>query len=408
MKRCRISLLLIAIAVFATALFGGTSAGAQTAGAQAAGIRVGLSDRDGIGREVVTIDSNTRWAFRTISPAMVSSPLVRLGDVVQPLDENLAAWNRLKDSPVGLVPVSGKPMKIQRERLAKAIHNAEATPLVINWFGPTVIEVNYRSTPTSRGNATLAPTSTELSQSTSGGVQQVTYVESDRHDGEQSFVPLSAAESKRIIHWLEHAVKKQHPGIPEQYRIDIPQQQAGLARLRSIAGVTSADPMNRLEAGECGFRVVGRSINGPVESEVNIVLEPHPMVPVARRSFPAGHQIQSGDLMLKPMPEEKIDPGFILDIEDAVGLEVRGAMREDRPVLHSSLGAPILVRRGDLVEVRVVGGGLTVTTNAKSLGDGSESELIEVETIQQRKRLVARIVSVGTVEIITRAPRVRP
>ena len=61
-----------------------------------------------------------------------------------PLDPNMAGWQRLSRSPIGLVPLSGQPMMIRRERLAKAIRGAEATPLAIDWVGPTNIEVIYR------------------------------------------------------------------------------------------------------------------------------------------------------------------------------------------------------------------------------------------------------------------------
>ena len=55
-----------------------------------------------------------------------------------------------------------------------------------------------------------------------------------------------------------------------------------------------------------------------------------------------------------------------------------------------------------------MGGGITVTTNAKSHGDGAESDLIEIETFEPRKRLLARVVQPGLVEIVTRAPKVNP
>jgi len=81
-------------------------------------------------------------------------------------------------------------------------------------------------------------------------------------------------------------------------------------------------------------------------------------------------------------------------------------VRANQPINRGDVGSPILVHRGDLIEIRVVGGGISVTTNAKALGDGAVSELIEIETLQPRKRLIARVVQPGMVEIVTRAPKV--
>ena len=111
---------------------------------------------------------------------------------------------------------------------------------------------------------------------------------------------------------------------------------------------------------------------------------------------------------MQPIPEDQLESDHVLDPADVVGLEVRGFPRPGRPLNRSDLGSPTLVRRGDLIEVRVMGGGVIVTTNAKAHGDGAASELIEVETLEPRKRLLARVVQPGLVEIVTRAPRVQP
>jgi flagella basal body P-ring formation protein FlgA len=101
---------------------------------------------------------------------------------------------------------------------------------------------------------------------------------------------------------------------------------------------------------------------------------------------------------------EKIDSDAITDPLQAVGLEVRKTLRADQPFSLADIGSPILVHRGDLVEVRVRSGGVTVTTNAKTMNDGAESDLVEIETTRPRKRLLARVVQTGLVEIVTRAP----
>ena len=54
-----------------------------------------------------SVDAKTRWAFRAVSPVTVHSNIVRLGDVVRPLDPDMAGWQRLSRSVIGLVPLGG-------------------------------------------------------------------------------------------------------------------------------------------------------------------------------------------------------------------------------------------------------------------------------------------------------------
>ena len=78
----------------------------------------------------------------------------------------------------------------------------------------------------------------------------------------------------------------------------------------------------------------------------------------------------------------------------------------NRPIVKSDVRKPTLVRRGDLLDLRVVGAGIVVTTSAKALGDGPLDGLIEVETMRPRKRKIARVVASGVVEILSRPPQV--
>ncbi len=309
----------------------------------------------------------------------------------------MAGWQRLRRAPIGLLPIDGQPMTIRRDRLAQAIHDAEATPLTIDWVGPTEIRVVYRE---------MDAAEKARQDSATPGITQVAYAEPAASSGAAAEPPLSEVAAKRVIYWIELAMERLLPSVAEEYRLEIDHRQVGLTPLRHISGVTAIAAREQAQAGRCRFQLVGRSADGPVESEIEITLTEHPTVVVPRRSLPRGHRIEANDLKLKPIPEEELDPRFVNDPEELIGLEVRGVVRVNRPIIRGDVGAPILIHRGDLIEVRVVGGGIIVTTNAKSLGDGAAAEEIEIETLQPRKRLTARVVQPGLAEIVTRAPKV--
>ena len=86
-------------------------------------------------------------------------------------------------------------------------------------------------------------------------------------------------------------------------------------------------------------------------------------------------------------------------------MEVSKSLRVNRPILSGDVRQPTVVKRGELLDLRVVGAGI-VSTPAKALNDGPLNGLIEVETMRPRKKKIARVVGPGVVEILTRPPQV--
>ncbi len=218
---------------------------------------------------------------------------------------------------------------------------------------------------------------------------------------------LSIVDAKRVVHWIELAMKQFYPDVAQDYAIEVPTDQPELAALRNLGGVTHLEAVSSIQEGMCRFRMIARNIAGPIDQEFTIKLVAHPEIVVPTRSMGRGHRIEASDLEMRSMAPGDMDRDMITDINVLVGQEVRSNLRVGQAIKYQHFGSPILIHRGDLIEVRVIGGGVNVTTNAKALGDGSESDLIEVETMNPRKRLLGRVARQGVVEIVTRSPIVR-
>ena len=102
----------------------------------------------------------------------------------------------------------------------------------------------------------------------------------------------------------------------------------------------------------------------------------------------------------------EVDEKQFGSLQQLVGMEVSKSLRLNRPILKTDVRHPTVVRRGDLLDLRVVGAGIVITTPAKALEDGPINGLVEVETLRPRKRKIARIVASGVVEILSRPPQV--
>src|SRR6056297_799956 len=131
------------------------------------------------------------------------------------------------------------------------------------------------------------------------------------------------------------------------------------------------------------------------------------MVVATARVLRRGDIVSASDLQLEPVPPHRSTDGLLIDMQNVVGKEVKSGLSKGRPLRADDIGSPTLVRRGDLVEVSVIGGSIIVRTSARAVQDGAAGDLIQIETQQPRRRLLARVASSGAVEIITRPPQAR-
>ncbi|TWT50522.1 flagellar basal body P-ring biosynthesis protein FlgA [Rubripirellula amarantea] len=370
-------------------------------------------------QDSAVINAHTRWVLKTKSNVRVNSPIVRLEDVVEPTDPNMAGWKRIARSPIGLVPVGGQTMTIERDRLSPIILAAEATPRIIDWVGQDTIRVVYDKNykPQSHSSVaqvaytqgTVAGAVTNAGSYATGSYEAGSYKAGESGQDSQvgSVERLTASESRRVVHWIELAIERFQPSIHESYEVEVEADQPGLAALRLIGGVTDCAPVSEPHEGVCVFAIEARSADGTVRSDISVRLSAHPTVVVPARTLGRGHRISANDLELQPIPAEQLSGDVIVDMDLLIGKEVRGTLRIGQPIGHGEIGEPILIHRGDLIELRVLGGGVSVSTNAKAVDSGAHGELIEVETMAPRKRMVARVSTIGVAEIVTRAPIVR-
>lgn len=368
-----------------------------------------------------SIDAATNWTFRMKSESVVNSPIVRLGDVVVPLDPNIPGWPRMSRSAVGLVPVSGKAMRVDRQRLTEVILNAEATPRRLYWIGPDATEVTYVAV----ANPAASVATTSGVANSGSAIQQANYNQpanavqhangqspagqqvANRIDPSPQRANLDPQFADRLIRWIELALLREDASLLERYKLSIDRHQPAMQQLELARGIQAANFVSGVKSGPSVLRVVSQGLEGNIQTDLIVSLEKNPVAIVPIKSIRSGNRLGRADLTERPIPIDEWDDSYCTDPIELVGMETRSNLRGNEPILRSQIGKPTLIRRGDLVEVRVINGSISVTTNAKSLGDGAESELVEIETLEPRKRLVARVVNSGEVEIVTRAPQAR-
>lgn len=123
--------------------------------------------------------------------------------------------------------------------------------------------------------------------------------------------------------------------------------------------------------------------------------------PVAR-----GAILQETDLAVRQVDAATAAGEVLSDPRQAVGWEATRGLFPNQPLSPSALRRPILVQRNEVVKLVARSAGVRVTVDAKALGEASLGDLVEVQPLESRERLTARVTGRQTVEIYARGATV--
>lgn len=341
----------------------------------------------------------TQWTFKLRANPKVHRSVVVLSDVIDPVTNPLPAWKRLSSLRVGLMPVEGRSVVIERDRLTRMIESYQQTANHIEILGSKtcVVEFQPQSSPAPFDHST-----------TQQAVAQASY---ERHEVVADAPPPDVSTKARVDRWIKLAVQRFAPSLHLGFDYKVPLSNHEYQQLAMMTGVIGCRLLEDIDPNPGGseFRLelTARMIGEPMTLTLKGEAWPHPQVVVSKRMIGRGMLLTHADVELRPVPGSKLHEGVLTRLEDAIGKETRGNIRAGTVVQDDEIGEPILVHRGDLIELTVRARGVKVTTAARAISGGPMGELIQVETTQQRERLVARVAGRGFAEILTRTPVTR-
>jgi flagella basal body P-ring formation protein FlgA len=190
-------------------------------------------------------------------------------------------------------------------------------------------------------------------------------------------------------------------GADRPWRVELDAPEASLHQLAGTSGRIqvaggSGDRLGRQQF-ELQIDTGGAVARIPVEARVSL---PDAVV-VASRSLPRGAIVQAGDLRLEPQKaiagQSKRQPYY--QIEEVIGKETARAIAPGQVLDNGYVRAPVLVRRGDVVTVFARAGGIRIRTEARAREDGSQGDLIAVESLANREQYFARVTAIQQVEV---------
>lgn len=86
-------------------------------------------------------------------------------------------------------------------------------------------------------------------------------------------------------------------------------------------------------------------------------------------------------------------------LDQVLGKEVRGSLRQGRGIRLSDLREPTLVHRNQLVEIVFRTGSLTIRGEGRAMREGSEGDRVRVMNLDSRMIVTGRVIGTGLVEM---------
>lgn len=123
-------------------------------------------------------------------------------------------------------------------------------------------------------------------------------------------------------------------------------------------------------------------------------------VPVAARRIMPDEIIAEGDLAVARLPMGQVGAYVMTDLEEVIGKQVRRVLSPGRPIQRQSIIQPLIIGRGDRVEIYFSDGLLALSSPGRALSDAHRGQEIRIVNLISNKTVTAIATGSGTVEII--------
>lgn len=331
-----------------------------------------LTSRRAVIPAATSISHGDRVVLRfKVSPS-VDSQVVRLADLVEVVSWGARAKEDLLAFPLGPAPQVGKTQDWTASDLIRNLEFRGIDKSKIAWQGPESVRLLRNRTTESP----VKPASAERKKLAPAFLN-------DRI--------ISQAESNLIQATREYLWLQTNERTQWRISLKVPTELAGaLAQKRNILSIGGgAEPWT----GRQRLVYVVQDQNEELELTMTVNVELPTTVVVASRAIRRDEVIDESCLTYAALPERmegQLDQYFD-DMSELVGKQMRRAVSTGVPIPRASIGQPNVISSGEIIEIESVSGSVVVKAAAKALNGGAVGELINVELIPSRKRLVATI-----------------
>ncbi len=123
-------------------------------------------------------------------------------------------------------------------------------------------------------------------------------------------------------------------------------------------------------------------------------------VPVPTRRLLPDDIIMEDDLTVMRLPVGRVGAYVETEIDEVIGKQVRRVLTPGRPIQTQSIIHPLVISRGDRVEISFSDGLLDLRSPGRALSDAHEGQEVRIVNLISNKTVTGIATGEGTVEIV--------
>ncbi|GAB5388101.1 MAG: flagellar basal body P-ring formation chaperone FlgA [Alphaproteobacteria bacterium] len=176
------------------------------------------------------------------------------------------------------------------------------------------------------------------------------------------------------------------------------------ARMILALGEDPSVGVNRFQINPRSGRFIATIQNpavGDPKATITLSGRAHKLVemPVLARSIRSGEQIAERDIAFETIRESRIPRAAINDASQLIGMSAKRYIRAGMPVTDNQISAPIAVKKGDVVTIRLETPNMVLSARGKALEDGSVGDVIRISNLGSRRLIDAEVTGPEMVRI---------
>ena len=155
-----------------------------------------------------------------------------------------------------------------------------------------------------------------------------------------------------------------------------------------------------------GSRDLGRLTVGvrcsdqkPWSLHVPVTVTIYQNVIVTAKSLPRGKILTMNDLKTAKYDKSKLPAGYIDELTDGVGFELKRRLSIGVPLTTVMIRKPRIIKRGQHVSIIATTGGMEVRMAGKALAHGAVGDRIRVLNLKSKKKVEGTITSTGDIRV---------
>ena len=128
-----------------------------------------------------------------------------------------------------------------------------------------------------------------------------------------------------------------------------------------------------------------------------------PKVVISTVALPRGTIVQAADVQLQEGKPGDGNSKAYAALDDVIGKETTRNVAAGQALDDQMVRSPLVVRRGEVVDIIARSAGIRVRVKGRSRGDGALGDLVTVESVTDKKAFLARVCGAQEVEVFAQA-----